>query len=108
MQGIELTTSCHEKKERERERERDNDRGQEATWHNLKNLWQILVGVLVFGKILILNWQKLWYWANFHCCRWPIYFEIMQPSGHTAGGLPRYRRVQKDKETTEEDDNYRR
>ena len=58
------------------------------------------MGVLVFGKILNLNWQKLWYWANFHCCRWPIYFDLVTLQEDYLG-IVEYRRTKRQlKKTT--------
>ena len=40
-------------------------------WQKLKVFGNFSKLSLVFGKILNLLWQKLWYWVNFHWCKWP-------------------------------------
>ena len=58
-------------------------------WQSFKSLVQVLIIYLVFGKIWNLNWQKnVFNWANFQCCKWPKFEEIINPSGHTARRPP--------------------
>ena len=45
---------------------------------------------LVFVKILNLLLQKMWFGANFNCCKWPD-IEIIKASGHTDGERERDR-----------------
>ena len=46
----------------------------------LKFLGKILRVYLVFGKMAKLSY----YWASFHCGRWPNILKLFWPSGHTA------------------------
>ena len=58
--------------------------------HFGKILWLFFEVLFCVGKILNPSWQLLWYWTNFHCCKWPNMEKIIKPTGHTDGGLLLY------------------
>ena len=53
-------------------------------WLNFISLWQFLKVYLIFGKIVNLLWQLLWYWANVRCCKGSNIVRRIKPSFHSV------------------------
>ena len=53
-------------------------------WQKFTNIWQIFDSLFLIWQNAEHTSENLWYyWANFHCCKWPNIEKIIQPSGHT-------------------------
>ena len=53
-------------------------------WQKFTSLWQIFNGLFLFWQNTEPTLANLWrYLANFHCCKWPKYWKIIYPSGHS-------------------------
>ena len=53
--------------------------------HYFKSLWQICEGLFSIWQNFDTTVAKMFYHqASFCCWKWPIFFKIISPSGHTA------------------------